>query len=240
MLEWCRHFNPISLVLRVREPAARFEEKETLPSDGMDAVIFPIFAINLYHMNYVFKVFVSKFLNHYIANFEKSELLLYNGELNMNKVQLKLDMLNQVFRSMLLPFIVTKAQIDNLKIDIPWSNLNHQPIKTQLSRLHLVLEYREFEDLEALFQNSKSKDFQPKYPSPSSDHLSPPKSLHTKRNEEIQRNRWETHQEVYQEATPQHRVPHSGCLPRNCRSPPRAKTTQILLPGIQLQVRRPP
>jgi hypothetical protein len=73
-------------------------------------------------------------------------------------------MLNQVFRSMLLPFIVTKAQIDNLKIDIPWSNLNHQPIKTQLSRLHLVLEYRQFEDLEELFQTSKSKDFQPKYP----------------------------------------------------------------------------
>lgn len=45
-------------------------------------------------MNYVFKVFVSKFLNHYIDNFEKSEVLLYNGELNMNKVQLKLEMIN--------------------------------------------------------------------------------------------------------------------------------------------------
>lgn len=94
-------------------------------------------------MNYVFKVFVSRFLNAYIDNFEKSEVLLYGGELNLKQVQLKVDVLNHLLQVALLPFELTSAIIGHLKIDIPWSSLNTQPIRTKISQLHLVLRYRQ-------------------------------------------------------------------------------------------------
>ena len=45
-------------------------------------------------MNYVFKVLISNFLKQYISNFEKSELLLYSGDLNMKSVNLREVSLN--------------------------------------------------------------------------------------------------------------------------------------------------
>lgn len=101
-------------------------------------------------MNYVFKVFVGKFLSLYIDNFEDSQFLIYQGALNLHKVHLKLQTINKLLKENLAPFIIIKADIDMLKIDIPWSSLNSQPIKTSITGLNVILEYQPITQLDSI------------------------------------------------------------------------------------------
>ncbi|CAD8198878.1 unnamed protein product [Paramecium octaurelia] len=108
-------------------------------------------------MNYVFKVFVAKFLNLYIEGFGGSQVQLYQGALNLQKVQLKLQTLNKLLKELLIPFTILKADIEMLKIDIPWASLTTQPIKTHISGLNVIIQYNEQEDIENLIQDLSKK-----------------------------------------------------------------------------------
>jgi hypothetical protein len=90
-------------------------------------------------MNYVTKVLLSNFLKEYISNFEKSELLLYSGNLNMKAVHLQECALNAILVSMRLPLSVTRASIAELQLNVPWASLSTSPISVCITGLRLSL-----------------------------------------------------------------------------------------------------
>ncbi|KAM3127941.1 hypothetical protein pb186bvf_019960 [Paramecium bursaria] len=74
----------------------------------------------------------------------------------MQKVQLRLQTVNQLLHQHLIPFAIIKADIETLKIDIPWTSLNSQPIKIQVIGLNVILEYSPI-DIEDAYKNYKSE-----------------------------------------------------------------------------------
>lgn len=55
----------------------------------------------------------------------------------------------------LLPLEIVSAKIGHLRLDIPWSSLNTQPIKTKISELNIIMNYKEITNFKEMVGRGK-------------------------------------------------------------------------------------